>query len=575
MRSLINLLRSPERLDELVYRRRPTPFNMPMFQPANYDERGSYAAPNIGDFGQYYRGPAPGGPVQGAVQNYGGQPQGRPVQPVQGSQNYGVAGQPSPGDPRGMIPVIRAAAIKYGHDPDVAVSVARKEGLGQYTGDHGKSFGSFQLYTGGGIGNAYQKAFPDRDITNPINEPHMIDYTMSRLGSDTWSPYHGAASAGIGSRQGIGVNQPQPDSVSGSGQPQTLASSIVSSPPPSQDAMNQLKGLVGQPPRVINQYMKANGIDYDSSNGKYCMALANAYQHSIGAPGTGSLLATSALQYGNKVDPSQTRAGDLGVVTYGHQTGQGGHAVTITGPSRVNPQTGVLEVPVTSSHGVGSSSNSPASEYRPVSGMEIHRWVADQNNPQITQLKTPPGQPEQLKPQTAQNTPPPTPTQTPANAQASNAQTSANGQMVAVHTGYRDDSKDHPQLAQAGNTPPPQIPSTPPVPAPPVIPPAQSAQPSPPDTRPPGSSQIANGQSVFPPGTKFNSKGGAYADTPTAVIPQVNQSMAAIKANGGLGYSSDDETPVTSSAIIAIRPGHVRLSENQRRTMIGFLRPYK
>jgi hypothetical protein len=108
------------------------------------------------------------------------------------------------GDPRGMEPVIRTAAEKYGHDPDVAVKVARSEGLGTFLGDHGKSGGAFQLYTGGGLGNEFQKETGLSPL-DPKNEVATIDYAMRNLSRTGWSPYHGARGAGISDRQGIDV----------------------------------------------------------------------------------------------------------------------------------------------------------------------------------------------------------------------------------------------------------------------------------------------------------------------------------------------------------------------------------
>jgi hypothetical protein len=116
-------------------------------------------------------------------------------------------GLPAPGggaqgDPRGMTAVIRAAAEKYGIDPDVAMKVARSEGLGTYTGDQGTSFGAFQLHVGGGLGDEFKRD-TGLDPSDPANEVAMIDYTMRRLRQTGWSPYHGAARAGVSDWEGI------------------------------------------------------------------------------------------------------------------------------------------------------------------------------------------------------------------------------------------------------------------------------------------------------------------------------------------------------------------------------------
>jgi hypothetical protein len=105
-------------------------------------------------------------------------------------------------DPRGMVPYIRETAAKYGVDPDVAVKVAGSEGLKTFSGDGGKSGGAFQLYTGGGMGNDFQKE-TGLDPLDPKNEKATIDYALKNVPKTGWTPFHGARRAGIGERDGI------------------------------------------------------------------------------------------------------------------------------------------------------------------------------------------------------------------------------------------------------------------------------------------------------------------------------------------------------------------------------------
>ena len=72
-------------------------------------------------------------------------------------------------DPRGLSDYIRETAKKYGVDPEVALKVAKSEGLRDFSGDGGKSGGAFQLYTGGGLGNEFQK-MTGLDPLDPKNE---------------------------------------------------------------------------------------------------------------------------------------------------------------------------------------------------------------------------------------------------------------------------------------------------------------------------------------------------------------------------------------------------------------------
>jgi hypothetical protein len=120
-----------------------------------------------------------------------------PVPPAQPSVPLATKG-----DPRGKIAVIRAAAEKYGVNPDVAVKVAKSEGLAQFYGDNGASGGAFQLFTKGGLGNEFQK----ETGLNPLdqkNEDATIDYAMRRASQDGWGAWYGAAKVGVGKYDGI------------------------------------------------------------------------------------------------------------------------------------------------------------------------------------------------------------------------------------------------------------------------------------------------------------------------------------------------------------------------------------
>jgi hypothetical protein len=105
-------------------------------------------------------------------------------------------------DPRGLTGYIRDTAKKYGVDPDVALKVAKSEGLRDFSGDGGKSGGAFQLYTGGGLGNEFQKE-TGLDPLDPKNEKATIDYALKHASQHGWKPWHGAAKVGVGEYDGI------------------------------------------------------------------------------------------------------------------------------------------------------------------------------------------------------------------------------------------------------------------------------------------------------------------------------------------------------------------------------------
>jgi hypothetical protein len=111
-------------------------------------------------------------------------------------------GTPTRGDPRGMAPYIVETAKKYGIDPRTALAVARSEGLGRFYGDGGRSGGAFQLFTGGGVGNDFERDTGLNPL-DPRNERATIDYALRRAAQGGWGPWHGAARVGIGQWQGI------------------------------------------------------------------------------------------------------------------------------------------------------------------------------------------------------------------------------------------------------------------------------------------------------------------------------------------------------------------------------------
>jgi hypothetical protein len=105
---------------------------------------------------------------------------------------------------------IRKAAAARGMDPEVAVKVARSEGLGgAYVGDRGSSFGDFQLHYGGvagggmavsGLGDAFTKK-TGLDARDPGTWQQQVDFALDQAKAGGWGPWHGwkgSPSAGIG-----------------------------------------------------------------------------------------------------------------------------------------------------------------------------------------------------------------------------------------------------------------------------------------------------------------------------------------------------------------------------------------
>lgn len=105
---------------------------------------------------------------------------------------------------------IRESAQARGIDPDVAVNVARSEGLNSYIGDEGSSFGPFQLHYGGmapggnavsGLGDVFT-AQTGLHANDPTTIPQQIDFALDHAAQNGWDAWHGWKGdryAGIGS----------------------------------------------------------------------------------------------------------------------------------------------------------------------------------------------------------------------------------------------------------------------------------------------------------------------------------------------------------------------------------------
>ena len=123
-----------------------------------------------------------------------------------------------------MEELVRKYAVKHGVDADTAVRVWKSEGgmkfqsqvdrrstRGTYKGKE-DSWGPFQLFLGGGLGNEFVKAYgikPQklRDYgSNKQWVEKMIDFAMYNAAKSGWGAWYGAANVGIGDYDGIPSN---------------------------------------------------------------------------------------------------------------------------------------------------------------------------------------------------------------------------------------------------------------------------------------------------------------------------------------------------------------------------------
>ena len=115
---------------------------------------------------------------------------------------------------------IADAATTRGIDPSVAVAVARSEGLNANpdeawqsnfvkNGQREPSYGPFQLYMGGGLGNSFLKQ-TGMDPRDGSTWKKQVDFSLDHAKSNGWGSWYGAKRSGIGDFQGIsGAPQPQ------------------------------------------------------------------------------------------------------------------------------------------------------------------------------------------------------------------------------------------------------------------------------------------------------------------------------------------------------------------------------
>lgn len=129
---------------------------------------------------------------------------------------------PSPSGSSGadpdLVAYIRESATQRGVDPDIALRVARSEGLApgvwqsnvkNARGLREPSYGPFQLLVGGpgtgfpaGMGNDFMKA-TGLDPRDPKTVRQQIDFALDQAKQGGWSPWYGAKKVGVGQWDGL------------------------------------------------------------------------------------------------------------------------------------------------------------------------------------------------------------------------------------------------------------------------------------------------------------------------------------------------------------------------------------
>ncbi|MGV1790993.1 hypothetical protein [Rhizobium sp. A37_96] len=119
---------------------------------------------------------------------------------------------------------ISQAAIQRGIDPNIALAVAKSEGgLSSWNMQSGvfrngvqePSFGPYQLYMNGGLGNAFMRQ-TGLDPRMASNGPAGVDFALDYASKNGWGSWYGAGKAGIGNWDGIGKVNTSLNQLSGS-----------------------------------------------------------------------------------------------------------------------------------------------------------------------------------------------------------------------------------------------------------------------------------------------------------------------------------------------------------------------
>ncbi len=213
------------------------------------------------------------GPRQPADQSGPVSPIGAPSSPAPAGTAAGA--RPGAGE---IESYIRQAAAARGIDPDTAVRVALSEGGlddpvrqsdVRTAGGREESYGPFQLYLNGGLGNAaLQRGIDPR---NPAHWKQAIDFSLDEAARGGWGPWHGAARVGIGTRQGL--EQARPIGVqAGAAEPPTAtqrqtASTVTTGEQPTASGLEAPPQQTLATPHTSGKRPETRGIVVHSTRG--------------------------------------------------------------------------------------------------------------------------------------------------------------------------------------------------------------------------------------------------------------------------------------------------------------------
>jgi peptidoglycan hydrolase-like protein with peptidoglycan-binding domain len=135
--------------------------------------------------------------------------------------NFQAPGYPSEMTRGAIERIIVEEARLRGIDPQTAIAIFRHEGASAYQstvprsgrgslGGREASFGPYQLYIGGGLGNVYQDR-TGRDLTQDNTREGIINqirFALDMAIEQSWQPWYGRGPAGVGRYEGLRGAQP-------------------------------------------------------------------------------------------------------------------------------------------------------------------------------------------------------------------------------------------------------------------------------------------------------------------------------------------------------------------------------
>jgi hypothetical protein len=127
------------------------------------------------------------------------------------TKGYGKGYDPKGPTQEGVVNIIRKEAKLRGIPFDLAYRTAKSEGLGVYEsqvprgGGKEQSFGPYQLFMDGGLGNEFLKdtgIHPGKDRSSKSLQK-QVQYSLDHVATSGWGAWYGAKKVGITGRMGL------------------------------------------------------------------------------------------------------------------------------------------------------------------------------------------------------------------------------------------------------------------------------------------------------------------------------------------------------------------------------------